>query len=66
MNYATEEYVKARPETINEIPVLQFAFHSDGTRKDMIQLIQDRKNLIANQNYDIFIGAFYENIVCEA
>lgn len=50
MNYATEEYVKARPETINEIPVLQFAFHSDGTRKDMIQLIQDRKNLIGNNN----------------
>lgn len=48
MNYATEEYVKARPETINEIPVLQFAFHADGTRKDMIQLIQDRKNLIDN------------------
>ena len=50
MNYATEEYVKAKPETINEIPVLQFAFHSDGTRKDMIQLIQDRKNLIGNNN----------------
>lgn len=27
---------------------------------------EDRKNLIVNQNYDIFNGAFYENIVCEA
>lgn len=50
MNYATEEYVKAKPETINEIPVLQFAFHADGTRKDIIQLIQDRKNLIDNNS----------------
>ena len=48
MNYITEKYVKEAPETIKEIPVLQFAFHSDGTRKDIIQLIQDRENLIGN------------------
>ena len=50
INFATEKYVEKKPEIINEIPVLQYAFNLDGKKKSIIELIEDRDKLI--KEYD--------------
>ena len=46
LDVATEQYIKENPEAINKVPVLKFAYNPDGSKKNIIQLIQDRAALI--------------------
>lgn len=48
INFAADNYIARRPDIINQIPVLRFAYNSDGTKKNILQLVQDRENLISN------------------
>ena len=48
INFAADKYIEARPEIVNKIPVLKFAYNSDGSKKNIVQLIQDRANFISN------------------
>lgn len=54
INFAADQYIKMSPKIISRIPVLKFAYNPDGSKKDIIQLIQDRATLISsNQKIDL-------------
>lgn len=50
INFVADKYIEVKPEIINQIPVLKFAYNSDGSKKDIIQLIQERDNLISSNS----------------
>lgn len=57
ITFAADKYIEATPEIIKQIPVLKFAYNSDGSKKSITQLIQDRANFISNN-----IGADLQRI----
>lgn len=48
ISFAADQYIQRSPEIISKIPVLKFAYNPDGSKKDIIQLIQDRATLISD------------------
>ena len=52
LSCSTDKYVSEIPGVIEEIPVLKYAYNLDGSRKDIIQLIKERANLIS-ENSDV-------------
>ena len=62
VDYVTEQYVTARPVTINEMPILQRAYNKDGSKKDIIQLLQDRQALIDSGESNDKTDDLYETI----
>lgn len=50
ITFTADKYIEARPEIIKQIPVLKFAYNSNGSKKDIMQIIQDRANFISNNN----------------
>lgn len=57
ITFSADKYIEATPEIIKQIPVLKFAYNSDGSKKSITQLIQDRANFISNN-----IGADLQRI----
>lgn len=47
ISFAADQYIQMSPEIISRIPVLKFAYNPDGSKKNIIQLIQDRSTLIS-------------------
>lgn len=62
VDYATKQYIEARPDTINEMPILQRAYNEDGSKKDIIQLLQDRQALIDSGQANDKTDDLYETI----
>ena len=55
-------YIEKHPEMVKTYPILQVGFHEDGTKKDIIELIEDRKKALESiENVDT-INALYEII----
>lgn len=48
-------YIEKHPEIIGKYPILQVGFHKDGSKKDIIELIEDRNSMLEN-------GATLENV----
>ena len=50
VSFVTDEYIKAKPEEIDKMPVLRFAYNQDGSKKDIIQLFQERAKLVSGNS----------------
>lgn len=50
ISFAADQYIQSSPEIISRIPILRFAYNPDGSKKDIIQLIQDRATLISDNH----------------
>ena len=55
-------YIKEHPEEIKRYPVLQRAYNEDGSKKDIIQLLQDRQVLINSGKANAKTDDLYETI----
>lgn len=55
-------YIKDHPEQIKKFPILQRAYNDDGSKKDIIQLLQDRQSLIDSGQANAKTNKLYETI----
>lgn len=55
-------YIKDHPEQIKKFPILQRAYNEDGSKKDIIQLLQDRQTLIDSGKSNAKTDDLYETI----
>lgn len=62
LDFASTQYVKKFPETLKIYPVLQYAFNDDGSRKGVIELIEDRKKLLENEKSSENLDNLYATI----
>ena len=56
-------YIEMHPEMVREYPCLQRAYNFDGTKKDILQLLADRKSLLEQGEDTQKINEFYEAII---
>ncbi|MBR1539915.1 MAG: hypothetical protein IJ629_01850 [Clostridia bacterium] len=56
-------YIEMHPEMVREYPCLQRAYNFDGTKKDILQLLADRKSLLEHGEDTQKINEFYEAII---
>lgn len=56
------EYITAHPELVEKYPILQMGFHKDGSKKDIIQLLEDRINMIEDGEDLERVNSLYEII----
>ena len=47
ISFTADNAIKAKPELINQIPVLRYGYREDGSRKSITELLQDRAEIMA-------------------
>ena len=56
-------YIMDHPEILNDFPVLNVAFNKDGTKRDVIELLEERNGILeSNQNADV-VNELYQIII---
>lgn len=56
-------YIMAHPEILNNFPILDVAFNKDGTKRDVIELLEERNELLEDsQNTDV-VNELYQMII---
>lgn len=56
------DYIQQNPGLVEQFPILQVGFHKDGTKKDIIELIEDRNDMINNGEKIEKVNELYEII----
>lgn len=56
-------YIMDHPEILEEFPILEVAFNKDGTKRDVIELLEERNDLLENNQNTEVVNGLYEMII---
>ena len=56
-------YIMDHPEILEEFPILDVAFNQDGTKRDVIELLEERNDLLENNQNTEVINELYQMII---
>lgn len=56
-------YIMNHPEILEDYPILNVAFNKDGTKRDVIELLEERNDLLENNQNSEVINELYQMII---